>query len=158
MIYLRISCTCWYEYRKAIVSQPIWALIYNNDLPGASEFLHSILFADDTNLIYCKRKDDLFLLINLLESIPKHLSVEKLAVIIDKIGAITFSNQGGQIQISDFSIEGNICVRSFGIFFDYHLIFFHIAEVVEKLSKHSSVKSRVRHYVEKRSLLQWYNT
>ena len=79
---------------------------------------------------------------------------------IDKTLAMTFlENQGEEIHLSESIFERSNCSSFLGIFFAKHLTFpFRIAEVVEKLSKQYSVKSRSRHYVTKPVLLQYYNT
>ena len=65
-------------------------LIHINDLPGACEFFDSVLFADDTILVYPKNQEEKLLLKNILEKFTEKLFVNKLALNIDKTQAITF--------------------------------------------------------------------
>ena len=101
------------------ILRPLLFLIYINDQQGACEFLNSILFADDTNLIYRKNRDELFLLNKFQENIPKWLSVNKHALNIDKTQAITFcKNQGEEIHLTDSIIALSNCVKCLGFLID----------------------------------------
>ena len=56
-------------------------------------------------------------------------------------------------------IEQSNYVKYVGILIGKYLNFnFHIAEELKNLSKHYSVKSRLRHFLKKPVLLQYYNT
>ena len=105
-------------------------------------------------------KSGVFLPNDFLENLAKWSSVIKLAVKIDETQATTcLKNQVEEIHLSDSITERCNCVKYLGSLIDKHWNFHHhFAEVVKKLLKRSSVISRLRHYVKKPVLLQYYNT
>ena len=145
-MYFRISGTCWKEYAKI----NSWASTVSHIHQWSTRCLlisQPDFFNDDTNLFHRKSQNQLFLLNIFQENIPKWLSVEKLALYIDKTKAVGFLKiHGEEIRSTDSFIERSNCVKHLGILNDKPLNFsFHFAEVAKKLSKHHLVKSRLKH-------------
>ena len=132
-------------------------LIYINDLQSACEFPKTIPFADDTNVIYRENQDELLLLNEFLENIPKWLFVTERALNFEEAQTKSCSkNQSEEIHFSDSIVERSNCVKRLGVLIDKHLNFnFHFAEAVKKLSSHYSEVSRLRYYVKRAVLLSY---
>ena len=96
-----------------------WASIVfkvNQWSTSACEFLTHSFSADDRNLFYREKQDELVLLKSFFENIPKWLSVSQFALNIDETQTVIFSRNGGgaDIHSSDSILDQSTCVKCLG--------------------------------------------
>lgn len=143
-------------------------IIYVNDLPKASDKLHFILYADDTN-ISCSYEETTILMEivhNELHKVREWFCVNKLLLNLSKTASILFRTPNRQPDPSIHSI--NFCgtdvplcnsVKFIGVFIDSHLTWNdHIQSISKTISKNIGIIARLRHFLPQKTLVNLYNT
>ena len=138
---------------------PLLFIIYMNDLPLTCKSAEIILFADDTNLtaIGCTVEN----VQSDLECLNKWLIANKLVINISKTVQMTVkssaSNCSFNLNALDITVKP-VC-KYLGIYIDCKLSFVsHVDFVKMRLGKQCGIISKLRHYVPRYQLLEYYRS
>ena len=145
---------------------PLFFLIYINELPDVCQFCKIVLFADDTNLIagnigFDSIQKDLFNAEKWLNANSLSLNAKKSCQISVKIGnSASNSNRLCDFKLSSVSLPESESCKYLGVHIDLKKLKFttHIVEVKKKLSVQCGIVSKLRHYISKSVLLQYYSS
>ena len=138
---------------------PLLFVIYINDLPKSCLSTEIILFADDTNItaIGCTpeaiEKD--------LKSIQNWLQSNKLSLNIEKTIQMNVKPSASKLRfkLNGIPIDVKPMCKYLGICVDSKLSFVsHIEYVKKRLGKQCGIISKLRHYVPRHLLMQYYKT
>ena len=137
-------------------------------LPLCPQFLHIILFADDTTIFMSHR--DLPTLVRMLNVELKLLSswfrANKLSLNVDKTHFIIFrgvrkrcsSDTLDKLVIEDHPIHQVRTTKFLGVYIDEHLTWkAHVHNLKMKVSETSGIINKVKHKLPRAILLQIYN-
>ena len=151
---------------------PLLFLIFINDLPNASELLMSWLFADDTALaLSSSNVQDLELLFNqevnkihgwlLANRLSVHYSDKTQFMLIQSPNKKDrkISSQNFKLYMGVHEIEKTDNYTYLGIIFDEKLNWkLQVDKLCSKLSSVCGILSKVRHYLDRSSLMLIYNS
>ena len=145
------------------VLAPYLFLIYVNDVSSISNLFSTVLFADDTNLIFeDKNLNNLIEKTNLgLQNFYNWCSANRLSVNISKTGYMCFSNSTVQnvshIFLNNTTIEKCSNQRILGVTIDDKLKFnLHINVISKKISQNSGILYKLRNYLDISTLRSIY--
>ena len=137
---------------------PLLFLIYINDLPSSCQNLDILLFADDTNLtaINCSNED----IDRDLESLSNWLEANKLVLNLEKTVQMNIGNSASSShKLNNQVILINAVCKYLGLYVDNRLNFSsHIDYVKMRLSKQCWIVSKLRHYVPRNLLIEYYKS
>ena len=140
---------------------PLLFLIYINDLPHACINSVPYLFADDTNIIRSDKHSLKEPLEEDLSNITDWLNCNKLSLNFDKTFSVVMSTNRSltlQLRINGQPIAPAESSKYLGLYLDSRLSFDrHISHVRSKLSQKTGIIARIRHFLPKHVLLQYYN-
>ena len=142
---------------------PLLFIIYVNDMPLVCRHLEAILFVDDTNIsaigLHC---------VDIEEDIKKvndWLNCNKVVVNVSKTIQMNIrtnkkrSDSEQRFSLNSAFIENKPVCKYLGVTIDSKLSFrSHIQSVREKLSKQSGLVSKLRHFVPRAQLIDYYKT
>ena len=136
---------------------PLLFLLYTNDLPLSSSNSHSIICADDTNVLFSHRDpSQLEKVINHeLKTISNWFKFNKLSLNIDKTNFMIFkirhSNKPDlnfKIEIDDKNIEKVDVTKFLGILIDENLAWkSHTSHISKIVSKYNGMIRKIRSYL-----------
>ena len=137
---------------------PLLLIIYINDLPNVCKDVE-ILFADDTNIeaIGYSIND----VVSDLKNINDWLTENMLVLNLEKTIQLNIKtdNLNPRFELNNQYTKVDNTFKYLGVRLDSKLIFkTHISHVVKKLSKQCGIISKLRHYVPRSKLLNYYNT
>jgi hypothetical protein len=147
---------------------PLLFLIYINDLPASSDGLKYVMFADDSNLLI--KGKSLYqmepLLNEYLEGVNDFFKANKLKLNAKKTKMVCFRKKNQNVQLEQVKIYLDGVKLSFeeevsflGMTIDSHLTWeSHCCKVANKVSRNSSIISRVRKMLPPESLKLLYNS
>ena len=143
---------------------PILFLIYINDLPNVSKFLHSTLYADDTTFSYSNKNYHQLtnIMNNELKIVERWTHANRLTINTDKTEIICFSNRPkqlnpGQIQLSGQSLNFSTSCKFLGVFIDYNLNFSqHITYILNKTSKNCGIFYKIKDSMSRVARMSYY--
>ena len=123
---------------------PLLFTLYINDLPNSSNLLHSVIFADDTNLFMSHKNEHVLkdLLNTELQKVNTWFKCNKLSLNINKTNFILFHSKQNTIDPICLNIDGKELSRVkstkfLGVFIDESVNFkCHIDHLLSKLSKY----------------------
>ena len=128
---------------------PLLFLLYTNDLPLSSSNSHSIVCADDTNVLFSHRDpSQLEKVINHeLKTISNWCKFNKLSLNIDKTNFMIFKNRHSnkpdlnfKIEIDDKNIKKVDVTKFLGILIDENLSWkFHTSHISKIVSKYNGI-------------------
>ena len=139
---------------------PLLFLIYINDLPTVCKFSEVFSFADDTNVTGLNCSVESFN--QDLEAINKWLFLNKLSLNMDKTVQVSVSlnsasNQQLFINSIPLKIEGSR--KYLGVYVDAKLSFnSHNNFIRSKLRKQCGIVLKMRHYVPKTVMIDYYGS
>ena len=144
---------------------PLLFICVMNDIGNVSDFLYTILYADDTSvLLNGKCYTDLVALLNSeLEKLSLWLQSNKLSLNVQKTYYIVFhrarikSDEHAVITINNVILQRTNSLKYLGVIIDYKLNWTqHIAHVKNKISKGIGIMYRARNYLSKVSMRKLY--
>ena len=144
---------------------PLLFICDMNDIGNVSDFLYTILYADDTSvLLNGKCYTDLVALLNSeLEKLSLWLQSNKLSLNVQKTYYIVFhrarikSDEHAVITINNVILQRTNSLKYLGVIIDYKLNWTqHIAHVKNKISKGIGIMYRARNYLSKVSMRKLY--
>ena len=138
---------------------PLLFLIYINDLPAACPDIKILLFADDTSLMAVDEQID-HLNSNLL-MLGKWLNATKLALNLSKTIQMNLKPSASNdfLLFNSCPILVKPVCKYLGVYVDNKLSFrSHIEYVKTRLGKQSGIISKLRHFVPKFELMNYYKT
>ena len=136
-----------------------------NDTGNVSDFLYTILYADDTCvLLNGKCYTDVIALLNSeLEKLSLWLRSNKLSLNVQKTYYMVFhrarikSDEHAVITIDNVILQRTNSLKYLGVIFDYKLNWTqHISHVRNKISKGIGIMYRARKYLSKLSMRKLY--
>ena len=140
---------------------PLLFLLYINDICNASDILHYVLFADDTNLFY-SHKNLSFLIDQVNHELLKlsdWFAANRLSINFEKTKFMIFRpkqkscNVDVNIVLSSHQISLTNEVSFLGVILDEHLSWkSHITHVTRKMSKSISIIKKASFYLSKSTL------
>ena len=145
---------------------PLLFIIYNNDLPSATNILKTTLFADDTNFsIEHKNYDHLVPTLNSeLRNITNWTVSNRLTINTSKTEMLFFSNRRNvlindeQINLNGDWIKFVDHARFLGVRIDDKINFrYHIHCITKKLSKHAGILYKIKKNLTMSARLTYYN-
>ena len=143
---------------------PILFLVYINDLPNVSQFLSSILFADDTTLS-ASHEDFNTLRTTTDNELTKILDwtvANRLTINVEKTEAILFTNRphscdAGHIVLQDEELEFSQTCKFLGINIDKNLSFStHINYIVGKISRNTGILYKIKDKMPTKARIDYY--
>ena len=144
---------------------PLLFLLYINDICNASDILHYVLFADDTNLFY-SHKNLSFLIDQVNHELLKlsdWFAANRLSINFEKTKFMIFRpkqkscNVDVNIVLSSHQISLTNEVSFLGVILDEHLSWkSHITHVTRKMSKSIGIIKKASFYLSKSTLLTLY--
>ncbi len=159
---------------------PLLFLIYINDIANASNMLHAILFADDTNLLGTmstfytftpKNKNDFEILSNRineeLSKINEWLKINKLSLNVGKTKYMIFHNRQRNIdnytnltlKLDGQTIQRTSSFNFLGIVVNEFLTWSdHISYISQKINPVVGLLNRLKHQLPRRILQMIYNS
>ena len=145
---------------------PLLFLIYVNDLALVSKYAATILFADDTNLIYKgKTYEDIKTCIdNDLPKISNWFKANKLALNETKTNYVIFHLKNKKppgsfsITLNNVELERLSYTKFLGVLIHENLTWNqHVNYISARVSKATGLLSKLKHYLPKYALLVIYN-
>ena len=137
---------------------PLLFIFYINDFPKCCPNVTTYLFADDAILIYSKKKSLTSCLDKELMNVPSWVTSNKLALNIPKTQMLQF-NHTSNVQFMGVNLVNDESAKYLGLHTKTELsLRSNIKHVVKKLSKQLSLTARLRHYVPRGTLLEYYQT
>ena len=138
---------------------PILFLVYINDIAKAVQFSQVYLFVDDTNITSVCSSSASFQ--NDLSSICDWFLSNKLSINVDKSSLVNFNRKRSastlQVEVNESFLNTDDYCKYSGVSVDGNLKFCeHIRYLSFKLARHSSVMSKMRHYVTRSVFLKFY--
>ena len=166
-------CKFWYTNCLLWVPQgsvlgPLLFLLYINDFQNCSELLDFHLFADDANLFFKHYKG-----INILESeinselanVHIWLSANKLSLNIEKSNFVIFHPVQKRIPkqvllfINNQSLTEENCIRYLEVYVDSNISWkSHINYIAQKIKRSIGILSKLRYFLNTKTLLSLYYT
>jgi len=145
---------------------PLLFILYINDLAGVSDRLFSILFADDTSVFAEGQSvDEAVNVMNIeLKKITTWLSANKLTINVAKSHFMVFHRSrikinSKQILLGDSQLDQINFTKFLGVVIDDKLSFTnHIAYIRNKISKGLGIIIKARKYLNRKILVNLYNT
>ena len=145
---------------------PILFIIYNNDLPLISDFLHTTLFADDTNFSLTHHDYDSMvpMLNNELKKIHDWTIANRLTINNSKTELLLFSNRhtfhnNEQITLNGSFIKFVEQAKFLGVIIDAKMNFkHHINYISGKIAKHAGILYRIKHCLPLNTRITYYNS
>ena len=145
---------------------PLLFLIYINDLNISvkNSIVHH--FADDTNLLYINKSIkviskkinyDLKGITNWLNANRISLNISKTEFIIFRKRSKPVCSESLKIKINGVRLYPSTSIKYLGILIDEHLSWkYHICELVKKLNRSNNMLSKIRHYVNSKTIRSLY--
>ena len=138
---------------------PLLFLIYINDLPFSCKSLQVLLFADDTNLTAINNdvkgiKEDLC-------NLNVWLNANKLAINLTKTVQMNLkpSASNPAFSLNQTVINCKPVCKYLGIYIDNKLSFHsHVDYVTKRLGKQCGIISKLRHYVPRFQIINYYHS
>ena len=161
----RLSISC--GVPQGSILGPLLFLIYVNDLASVSKHAITILFADDTNLIYNGTTyNNLKIIIeDDLSKISDWFRANKLALNESKTKLMIFHTQLNkppddfQIILNNVELERVDSTKFLGVLIQENLQWnTHINYICNKVSKATAILAKLKHYLPKYVLLLIYNS
>ena len=146
---------------------PLLFLIYVNDLASVSKYAATILFADDTNVIYTgKNHEDVRMQIHRdLKDISDWFRSNKLALNESKTNYIMFNLKNKRppenftIKLNEVELERVKNTKFLGVLISENLKWNdHINYISSKVSRATGILARLKHYLPKSALFNIYNS
>ena len=138
--------------------KPLLFIIYINYLPNVCKGVEIILFADDNiEAIGCSIND----VASDLKNINDWLTENMLVLYLEKTIQLNIKtdNLNSHFDLNNQYVKVDNTCKYIGVSLDSKLTFkTHISHVVKKLSKQCGIVWRLRHYVPRSKLLNYYNT
>ena len=128
-------------------------------MPNVCKGVEIILFADDTNIeaIGCSINDVASDLKNINDWLTENMLVLNLEKTIQL--NIKTDNLNPRFDLNNKFVKVDNTCKYLGVRLDSKLTFkTHISHVIKKLSKQCGIISKIRHYVPRSKLLNYYNT
>ena len=150
---------------QGLILGPLLFICVMNDIGNVSNFLYTILYADDTCvLLNGKRYTDLIALLNFeLEKISLWLRSNKLSLNVQKTYYMVFHrariklDEHAVITIDNIILQRTNSLKYLGVIIDYKLNWTqHISHVRNKISKGIGIMYRARKYLSKLSMRKLY--
>ena len=147
---------------------PLLFLLYINDIINTTSLVSFILFADDTNIVYCH--DELDTLVHTLNhELPKvstWFKSNKLSLNIEKTNFIYFRHTKTHaiqfpynILIDNVPLVRKQCSKFLGVFIDENLNWNeHIRHMSTCISRNIGILYKTRNYLPKKALFLLYNS
>ena len=146
---------------------PLLFLIYVNDLASVSKHAATILFADDTNLIYTSKSYENFTIMieKDLKKISNWFKLNKLALNETKTNYIIFHRPQKKppdnflIKLNDVELNRVKNTKFLGVILQENLKWNdHIDYISNKVSRATGLLARLKHYLPKTILFTIYNS
>ena len=147
---------------------PLLFLLYINDVQYASDLLHTIIFADDTNLFTTAKNytEMAEILHTEIPKIDKWFISNKLMVNSSKTNYMVFKTKNKKLQdvpiqilLNGQQINQASVTKFLGVKLDDSISWSkHIEDVCKKISRAIGVLSRLRHILPLNVLIKLYNT
>ena len=147
---------------------PLLFIIYVNDLYKASNRLHIISYADDTNLFFSS--PDLDMLVETVQNefvnVRNWFCVNRLSLNVKKTNSVIFRSPSkpfpanlDHIKLCGVKVRLSSNSKFLGVVIDQHFSWKdHILYISKKVSKGVGILSRLRHLLPRHILLMLYNT
>lgn len=145
---------------------PLLFLIYINDLCRVSHHLSTILFADDTSVVYSHSDLEHLLSVinNELQAFSLWFKANKLSLNIKKTNFLLFNsgkscmgNKDVEVFIDNNSISLSSSVKFLGILIDDKLCWKpHISTISSKIARNTGILSKLRNILDKKTTLMLY--
>ena len=117
------------------------------------------LFADDASLVYIGSNNHQANVNNEMDNVDVYFIQNKLSLNIPKSSHMDIKNCDFEVSIRNQVIEKESTTKYLGILMDKSLNYKnHINKLKAKLSVHSGVICKLRHYIPKHILLMYYNS
>ena len=147
---------------------PLLFLIYVNDLASVSKYASTILFADDTNVIYKGRtyEDIKHFITNDLHKISEWFRANKLALNETKTNYVIFHSRYREkppdtfsIILNNIELERVTHTKFLGVLIHENLLWnHHINYISSKVSRATGLLAKLKHYLPKHVLMTIYNS
>ena len=140
---------------------PLLFIIYINDLPNVVANCHSVLYADDTSLLFNgQNQTEAIEEANLgLSKLKPWLDANSLILNIEKSHFIIFAKNpsNASIMIDKANLTNTNSIKFLGIYIDQNLSWqAHMSHIKSKISKSLYIMNRVKHQLNKRHLKTIY--
>lgn len=145
---------------------PLLFLIYCNDIHKFSSKFKTLLFADDTTLLYSSKNlnNEIHIINSELAKLSTWFQSNKLTLNISKThfqlynSPSSFSTDSINIFLNDQPIQHNPTVKFLGVYLDENMKWSsHISKLCSTVARNTGVLRRARHFISQSSALSLYN-
>lgn len=163
------TCLIKHGVPQGSILGPLLYLIYVNDCNNCLEHSNSILYADDTTLVFvAKTYETLYRLINSdLEKLYNWLCYNKLTVNVSKTKFMIFTKStrtakltgNPMIKLNGAEIEKVESFRFLGLTIDQNLSWkLHMREVLTKIQRNLGIVRKIARFLDRHSLFQLFHS